>query len=142
MSNVKLALQLVVSAILGAAFMWLFQGHSLRVVPASMSYSDFVAVLLTAISTLVAVIGVAFAIFAIWGWAQFRKGVEAKITEITPAFLAKELQDGGARQLLDNLVVDFFRAELAKPGAAAAWASERDRRHDDLTELDDAPLEE
>lgn len=142
MSNMKLALLLVVSATLGAAIMWLFQGHSLKVVPESMTYSDFVAVLLTAISTLVAVIGLAIAIFAIWGWAQFRKGVEAKITEITPTFLSKELQDGGARQLLDNLVVDFFRAELAKPGAAEAWASERDRRRGDLADLDDAPLEE
>ena len=142
MSNVKLSLLLFTSALLGAAFLWLFQGHSLQVKPASMSYSDFVAVLLTAISTLVAVIGVAFAIFAIWGWAQFRKGVEAKITEITPTFLAKELQEGGARQILDNLVVDFFRAESAKPGSAAAWASERARQRDDLSELDDAPVEE
>jgi hypothetical protein len=107
-----------------------------------MSYSDFVAVLLTALSALVAVIGLALAIFALWGWAQFRKGVEAKIIEITPNFLAREIKEGGTRQVLDGLVIEFFRAELAKPGMAEAWAAERERKLGELNELDQAPEED
>jgi hypothetical protein len=96
----KQALFVALSAAVGAGLMWLFQGHSLEVLPSKMSYADFVAVLLTALSALVAILALIFAIFALWGWAQFRKGVEAKINEITPAFLAQELQmmalrDGG-----------------------------------------------
>jgi len=142
MKQVKLFLLLLLSACLGAMFLWLFEGHSFSIHPSAMSYGDFVAVLLTAISTLVAVVGAAFAIFALWGWAQFRKGVEAKIMEITPGFLAKELQEGGARRVLDNLVTDFFRNELAKPGVAAAWAAQRDRTNEQLAELDNAPPED
>lgn len=142
MDRLKLALLLILSAFLGAALMWVFQGHTLEVLPSAMSYSDFVAILLAAISTLVAVFGVALAIFALWGWAQFRKGVESKITEVTPNFLAKELTEGGTRQVLDNLVIEFFKNELAKPGVAQAWAAERERRADELAQLDQGPLEE
>lgn len=141
-AKLKLALMFIGSAMLGASIMWVLQGHSLAILPTEMSYGDFIAVLLTAVSTLVAVIGIAFAIFALWGWAQFRKGVESKLTQITPTFLAKELQTGEIRQVLDNLVIDFFRNELAKPGVAEAWAAERDRRTNKLTELDNAPLED
>lgn len=137
----KQFLLLTLSAVIGAALMWVFQGHSLRLLPAEMKYSDFVAILLTAVSALIAAIGVAFAIFALWGWAQFRRNVEAKITEITPGFLSEELKVGGARQVLNDLVVEFFRAELANPGMAEAWAAEKKRQRNELEELDESPLE-
>ena len=136
MKHLKQILLVALSAAAGAALMWIFQGHSLRMLPSEMSYGDFVAILLAAISTLVAVIGIAFAIFALWGWAQFRKGVESRINEITPAFLAKELQVGAARRVLEQLVIDFFSSELAKPGMAEAWAAETKRRQEELKELD------
>lgn len=142
MAKVRFALLLMTSSFFGAAVLWVFQGHSLEIIPSTMSYSDFVAILLTVLSALVAVIGLALAIFALWGWAQFRKGVESKIIEITPRFLANELKEGGTRQVLDGLVIDFFRAELAKPGVAEAWAAERDKKLDELDELDKAPRED
>lgn len=141
MANFKLAFLLLASALLGASILWVFQGHSIAIVPSTMSYGDFVAVLLTAISTLVAVIGLALAIFALWGWSQFRRGVEAKIKDITPMFLAKEIKEGGTRQVLDELVIEFFRSELAKPGMAEAWAAERKRQQDEFDDLDDGPME-
>lgn len=142
MRKMKQFASIALSAAAGASLMWVAQGHSLKIIPSAMSYSDFVAVLLTALSALIAVIALAFAIFAIWGWTQFRRGVELKITEITPRFLAEELQTGGTRQILNELVVDFFRAELASPGVAEAWAAEKKRKHDALSELDESPLEE
>jgi hypothetical protein len=140
-SIMKLAIVSLGSGLAGAALLWIFQGHSLRIIPGEMQYHDFVAVLLTVLSALVAVVGLALAIFGLWGWTQFKKGVETKITEITPSLLASELQTGNTRRVLDDLVIDFFRAEMAKPGVAAAWATERDRNRDELAELDDAPTE-
>lgn len=142
MERLKQIILVMASAAIGAALMWVFQGNSLRVVPSAMSYADFVAVLLTAISALVAVVGVALAVFALWGWSQFRRGVQAKIAEITPRLLAEELRSGSTRQVLDDLVVDFFRTELENPGVAEAWAAERKRRQDELEELDQSPLED
>jgi hypothetical protein len=140
--RLKLAVLLLLSGSTGAAVMWLLQGHSISIIPSAMSYGDFVAILLTAISTLVAVIAIALAIFALWGWSEFRKGVETKISEITPGYLAKELMHGASRQVLDDLVIEFFRTELAKPGVAEAWAKEKERRLDELKEVDDDPAEE
>lgn len=129
------------SALVGGGLVWLFQGHTLRILPGSMVYSDFVAIILSAISALMAVFGVGLAIFTIWGVSQFRRGVESKIIEITPGFLVKELNSGGIRQVLDNLVVEFFRAEMAKSGMAEAWLAERQRQNAQFADVDAEPEE-
>lgn len=136
MDRLKLALTILASAVIGGAVVWLLQGYTLRIQPADMSYSDFVAIILSAISALVAVFGLGLALFTIWGVSQFRKGVEAKIVEITPVFLAREFESGGSRQILDNLVVEFFKAELASPGMAEAWAAEKARQNASFDDVD------
>ena len=104
-------------------------------------HSDFVAIILSAISALMAIFGLGLAIFTIWGLSQFRQGVEAKIVEITPGFLVKEMSEGGSRQVLDNLVVEFFRAEMAKSGMAEAWLAERRRQNAHFNDVDAEPEE-
>lgn len=122
--------------------MWIFQGHTLAILPSALTYGDFVAILLTAVSTLLAIFGIVLAVFALWGWSQFRRGVAMKISEIMPGVLSKELKSGSTRLVLDDLVIDFFRTELAKPGVAEAWAAERQRRAEELNELDEEPPED
>lgn len=137
MEKIKLGALVFVSALMGACMLWLFQGHSLRILPEAMSYADFVAILLSALSVLVTVLGLALAFFAIWGWTQFQKNVKAVVNKATPIYVAQELREGGARQVLDELVIKFFRSELAKPGVAEAWDAERKRRNEELEGLDD-----
>lgn len=141
MDKVKVAVVAFASALMGGGVVWLTQGHELRMSPASMSYSDLVAIILSAISALMAIFGLGLAIFTIWGVSQFRRGVEAKIIEITPGFLVKELESGGIRQVLDNLVVDFFRAEMASSGMAEAWQAERQRQNAQFADVDAEPEE-
>ncbi|MFY2764641.1 hypothetical protein [Arenimonas sp. MALMAid1274] len=137
MEKLKIGAVAFIGAFLGAVLLWLFQGHSLRVLPGEMSYSDFVAIILSALSLLVTVLGLGLAFFAIWGWTQFQKNVKTVVNKAMPVYVAQELKEGGARQVLDDLVIKFFRSELAKPGVAEAWDAERKRRIEELEALDD-----
>jgi hypothetical protein len=141
MEKMRTAAIAVVAAIVGGAVVWVLQGHTFQVVPGSMSYSDLVAIILSAISALMAIFGIGLAVITIWGISQFRRGVEAKIVEITPGFLVEEMKTGGSRQVLDNLVVEFFRAEMAKSGMAAAWVAERQRQNAQFDDVDAEPEE-
>lgn len=141
MEKTKTAAIALVGALVGGVLVWVLQGHTFQVLPQSMSYSDFVAIILSAISALMAVFGIGLAIFTIWGVSQFRRGVEAKIVEITPGFLIEELRSGGSRRVLDDLVVEFFRAEMAKSGMAEAWLAERRRQNAQFDDVDAEPEE-
>ena len=136
--KVKLGILLVVSSAISAAVMWVFQGHTLQVMPDSMSYADFVALILSALSALLALLGIALAIAAIWGWAEFKSRIDSKVNELTPGLLETQLRDGEARELITNLVGQMFRIEHAK---AEELERERERAANELDELDTSPPE-
>ena len=134
----KQGILLIVSGAIGAALMWVFQGHTLRVIPGSMSYADFVALILSALSALLALLGIALAIAAIWGWAEFKNRIDSKVNDLTPGLLETQLREGEARELITNLVGQMFRIELAKAEEAER---ERERTAEELDELDESPPE-
>jgi uncharacterized protein YacL len=130
----------VLGGVVGGCLVWVLQGHTLSLSPAGMTFADLSAVLLTAVSLIVALIGTAIALVALWGFTQFRKIVEdrthAAVLEMTPALLVSELRVGEPRKVLVNLVAEFFANEEQQPGVARAWNEERQEKLAVLDEID------
>lgn len=76
----------------------------------SMSYSDLVAILLTATSTIITILGVFVAVLAIWGYSQFEKMTR----EASSRHLELLLQSGKFRDEVDQTIIRHVSAELAK----------------------------
>ncbi|MEJ1173131.1 hypothetical protein WA845_02695 [Agrobacterium sp. CMT1] len=75
-----------------------------------MSYSDLVAILLTATSTIITILGVFVAVLAIWGYSQFEKMTK----EASSRHLELMLQSGKFRDEVDQTIMRHVSAELAK----------------------------
>lgn len=75
-----------------------------------MSYTDLVAVLLTATSTIITILGVFVAVLAIWGYSQFEKITK----EASTRHLERMLHSGEFREEVDNTILRHVSAELAK----------------------------
>lgn len=75
-----------------------------------MSYSDLVAILLTATSTIITILGVFVAVLAIWGYSQFEKMTR----EASSRHLEVLLQSGKFRDEVDQTIIRHVSAELAK----------------------------
>lgn len=75
-----------------------------------MSYSDLVAILLTATSTIITILGVFVAVLAIWGYSQFEKMTK----EASSRHLELLLQSGKFRDEVDQTILKHVSAELAK----------------------------
>lgn len=76
----------------------------------AMSYTDLVAILLTATSTIVTILGVFVAVLAIWGYSQFEKMTK----EASTRHLEKLLQSGKFREEVDQTILAHVTNELAK----------------------------
>lgn len=76
----------------------------------AMNYTDMVAILLTATSTIVTILGVFVAVLAIWGYSQFEKMTK----EASTRHLEKLLQSGKFRDEVDQTILKHVSAELAK----------------------------
>jgi len=75
-----------------------------------MNYTDLVAILLTATSTIVTILGVFVAVLAIWGYSQFEKMTR----EASTRHLEKLLQSGKFRDEVDQTILNHVSSELAK----------------------------
>ncbi|WP_413710768.1 hypothetical protein [Rhizobium sp. Rhizsp82] len=75
-----------------------------------MSYTDLVAILLTATSTIITILGVFVAVLAIWGYSQFEKMTR----EASTRHLEKLLQSGKFRDEIDQTILKHVSSELAK----------------------------
>lgn len=76
----------------------------------TMNYSDLVAILLTATSTIITILGVFVAVLAIWGYSQFEKMTR----EASSRHLELLLQSGKFRDEVDQTILRHVSAELAK----------------------------
>lgn len=76
----------------------------------NMSYTDLVAILLTATSTIITILGVFVALLAIWGYSQFEKMTK----EASTRHLERLLQSGKFRDEVDQTILTHVSAELAK----------------------------
>ncbi|ASP96719.1 hypothetical protein GOC87_18785 [Sinorhizobium meliloti] len=76
----------------------------------SMNYGDLVAILLTATSTIITILGVFVAVLAVWGYSQFEKMTK----EASSRHLEVLLQSGKFRDEVDQTILRHVSAELAK----------------------------
>lgn len=139
--SLRLSTVLVLSCaagISGGAFVWLFQGHSIKIRPEGMTYAELAAVLLAAASVMVAVFGVSMAVLALWGYRQFKrvaKGASSDIArEVASKEVLNELREGAAGNLIDQKVLEAMD-EVLSSGKFDAWREEREaerKRHTDL----------
>lgn len=140
MKQMKPVIYSLLGGAVGGLVVWLAQGHSFRLIPESMSYADFAAILLTAASLIVALAGLAVAAAGIWGYTQFHKiitdGTRQAVIEVAPGLLTEELRDGESRQVLMGLVAKYSNNEAAQPGAGAAYIAARKRVLAKLQELE------
>jgi len=131
----------LIGGVAGGFLVWVGQGHALEFYDNGMPYQDLAAVLLTAASLMVAIFGVIFAMVAIWGYTQFKRGVEAKtrgvVEEVIRAHLIEELTEGSSRAVLEKIVAQFLNSAREKPGTVEAWASALDGVKEGLKEVDD-----
>lgn len=109
-------LRLIFAATLGGAVgalvLWLFQGHSIKLVPASMSYADLAATMLGAAGLLLAALGLVIGVFALWGYSQFRKMVETSAID----HVTQSVAEGDLKELVTKSSVDYIKAELDTGG--------------------------
>ena len=131
----------LLSGIVGGGAVWLFQGHSLSVSPAGMTYPDMAATLLMAATLIVAIFGTIFGLAAILGYTQFRKGVEDKtkaaVESVIREHLIEELRDGASRTVLEELVARFLQEAKEKSGVVEAWTDLLDQNRDELRDVDE-----
>lgn len=95
----------LVGGFLGAALLWIFQGHSFRLIPGEMSYADLSAVMLSAVSVLVTILGVVVAIVAIWGYTHF-KGIAE---DAARNHVNSEMENGKLKEHLEVIVTAFLQ---------------------------------
>lgn len=131
----------VLGGVVGGFVVWLFQGHSLALLDNGMSYQDLAAIVLTAASLMVAIFGATFALIAVWGYTQFKRGVKSRTKSVVEGVirehLVDELKNGPSRTVLDEIVAQFLSSAREKPGTAEAWVSAREEAKQALRELDD-----
>ena len=121
MAIVRTAAAASAGSVIGAALLWVFQGNSLRLVPEQMSYADLAAVMLSAVSVLVTILGVIVAIVAIWGYSHF-KGIAENSAK---SQVSNELEKGTLKQHLENSVTSFMQREFGDSGKLRTLLEER-----------------
>jgi hypothetical protein len=111
----------IAGGVIGAALLWVFQGNSLRLVPGQMSYAELSAVMLSAVSVLVTILGVIVAIIAIWGYAHFKGIAETS----AKSQVSDEIEHGTLKQHLESSVTSFMQREFGDTGKLRALLEER-----------------
>jgi hypothetical protein len=111
----------VVGGLTGASALWLFQGNSLALVPEKMTYAELCAVMLSAVSVLVTILGVVVAIIAFWGYAHFKGIAETTARDHVNEQMAK----GTLREELETSVTRFMQHEFGDTGKLRALLEAR-----------------
>ena len=93
-----------ISGVAGGALVWLFQAGSLNLTPLGMQYADLAAVMLGAVAVLLTILGVFLAIFAIWGYSQFRSIVEGAAVR----HASQSIREGELKDLVEERAVAFM----------------------------------
>lgn len=118
-------------AIVGGTIVWVGQTGSFNLQPGGMSYSDLAATLLAAAGLLVAIIGVALALAAFWGFRQLKKDAiraaqAAGVVEIKDQITKGDIRDSiisaahaaGSAEIKDQItsgdIRDFIKREIER----------------------------
>lgn len=107
----------VLSGVAGAVLIEVTKAH-----PDSLSYADFVSILLTAISTLMTVLAIFLAVAGFVGWTTIEQKVHAK----TQDFLANGFTKGGPLDQMVTKTIERKTAEIMYQGVAPVGTAEWD----------------
>lgn len=132
--RIKPAHIIIAGAALGGAFVGIYLACSFDIQPAGVTYPDLIAVMLTGISILLAVVGLGLAALALLGWSTFRSITEKAAGE---AALAHIKADGAGR--IDTVIearVTAFITEGYANGTLPALAEQRVIELEKARELD------
>lgn len=123
------------AGIIGGGAVWFGQTARWSLAPADMAYHDLVAVILTAISILLAALSIGLAVMAFWGWTTF-KGITQKAAG--SAALDHIKSEAGASEInrILELKAVIFLQEKLRDGTLLALAEQRNREEDVLSEVD------
>jgi len=99
----------LVGGVIGGCLVWYGQTRSLQIVPLNMTYSDFAAILLTAVSVLVTVLGVFIAALAIWGYSQFKTFAQNAAKD----HVSSQLKDGELRTHIEEVAEKFLESDFS-----------------------------
>lgn len=130
----------IVGGTCSGVFIWIFQGHTLEIVPQQISYPDLIAVLLTGVGLLLSVVGLAVAFIAIYGFRHFKKTAETVATSKAQIIAVDRLQTflgGEEASMLINAQVRTLVVEiLENKGTYSAWNREASAEAAKMDELD------
>lgn len=133
--GMKQSLLVLSGGLVGGGAVWLLQGGSLRLIPASMSYEAFVGILLTAVSVIVAAIGIGVGLVAFWGFVSFRTMVDDAAKKAAITKVDEELKEGEVRKHVENIVTKFMD-DRRRDGTLAQLLEERAKEDEALSDLD------
>lgn len=134
--KVALAAAGLIGGIVGGLAVWIAQKGSLSLLPSAMSYENFVSIMLTGVTVLLAVAALGIGAMAFWGWTTF-KGIT--VDAAGSAALAHLQSDDGAgaiRVVIQRIAVGFLQENL-RNGTLLALAEQRNREEDQLREVDE-----
>ena len=109
MKHLKTAIAALVGGLIGATVLWVFQGHSFRLVPEQMSFADLSAIMLSAVSVLVTILGVVIAIVTLWGYTHFKGIAESSARSAAIDHVTSEMEDGKLKQHSEEIVTTFLQ---------------------------------
>lgn len=98
------------------------------------SYPEYVSLLLTGLTIVLAVLGIVIAIAAFWGY----QGIEAKVSDIARDEVSRYLNSDNGKELLETVtqpqVQEKIRAALEATAVAQAYSTNGGVGEEDLTQ--------
>ncbi|ANY20522.1 hypothetical protein A6F68_02014 [Tsuneonella dongtanensis] len=104
-------LPLVVGGITGAFASVILLGWLGDLTPNGFSYLDLAAVLLTAVGVLVTVLGVAFAIAAVWGFSELKRSATLAAQEAAVEEVKEQIENGEIRRYLERAISEEINSD-------------------------------
>lgn len=99
-------------AIIGAFIVLICQNGTVRLVPNGTTYSDLAALLLTAVSVVVAIFGGVLALAALWGFNQLKKDAVSAAANAGATEVAEQIENGQLRDYIQAEIDRLIRAEV------------------------------
>lgn len=100
---------------MGAAFILLTQRGSFSLLPEKTTYLDLAAVLLGAVSVIVAVFGGVLALLALWGFKQLKTDAISAAALAGTAEVKEQVEKGALRDYIHGEIDEMIKAEIASP---------------------------
>ncbi|MBB3923033.1 hypothetical protein [Xanthomonas arboricola] len=134
----------LIGGFLGGVAIWFLQGHQLKIWPAQVSYPDLIAVLLTGLSLIIAILGLGVAFFGFWGYSQLKKMITQVTTSTasgeaartTVEHLDRQFKTGEFGKQLETIVLNQLANIMSNQSAFLAWAEHQRNNAQAMSQFD------